>query len=60
MSEYIRKDYNVIVLLYCLDFPAKYRRVIFDQSMDQELNHAEFLVIHGAILREGDNITVFN
>ena len=37
MSEYIHKSHNVTVLLYHLVFPAKYRRVIFDESVDQEL-----------------------
>ena len=37
MSEYIHKSHNVSVLLYHLVFPAKYRRVVFDESVDKEL-----------------------
>ncbi len=37
MSEYIHKSHNVTVLLYHLVFPAKYRRVIFDDTVDNEL-----------------------
>jgi len=34
MSNYIRKSHNVTVLLYHLVFPAKYRRVVFDEEVD--------------------------
>ena len=37
MSEYIHKSHNVTVLLYHLVFPAKYRRVVFDEAVDAEL-----------------------
>jgi len=37
MSEYIHKSHNVSVLLYHIVCPAKYRRVIFDDEVDQEL-----------------------
>ena len=37
MSEYIHKSHNVTVLLYHLVFPAKYRRVVFDEEVDKEL-----------------------
>lgn len=37
MSKYIHKDHNVTVLLYHLVFPAKYRRAVFDPSVDQVL-----------------------
>ena len=37
MSEYIHKGYNVTVLLYHLVFPTKYRRVVFDDSVDETL-----------------------
>lgn len=37
MSEYIPKSHNVSVLLYHLVFPAKYRRAVFDESVDQVL-----------------------
>ena len=37
MSEYIHKSHNVTVLLYHLVFPAKYRRAVFDDAVDQEL-----------------------
>ena len=34
MSEYIHKSHNVTVLMYHLVFPAKYRRVVFDEDVD--------------------------
>lgn len=37
MSDYIHKSHNVTVLLYHLVFPAKYRRVVFDEKVDREL-----------------------
>jgi len=37
MSDYIRKSHNVTVLLYHLVFPAKYRRVVFDEQVDTVL-----------------------
>ena len=37
MSEYIHKSHNVSVLLYHLVFPAKYRRAVFDESVDEVL-----------------------
>ena len=37
MSEYIHKSHNVTVLLYHLVFPAKYRRVVFDERIDLRL-----------------------
>lgn len=37
MSEHIHKSHNVSVLLYHLVFPAKYRRAIFDERVDQVL-----------------------
>ncbi len=36
MSEYIHKSHNVTVLLYHLVFPAKYRRAIFDDTVEKE------------------------
>ena len=35
MSQYLHKSHNVTVLLYHLVFPAKYRRAVFDQNVDQ-------------------------
>lgn len=35
MSEYIHKSHNVTVLLYHLVFPAKYRRAVFDEQVDE-------------------------
>lgn len=35
MSQYIHKSHNVSVLLYHYVCPAKYRRVIFDDSVDR-------------------------
>lgn len=37
MSEYIHKSHNVTVLLYHLVFSAKFRRVVFDNSVDSVL-----------------------
>ena len=37
MSRYIHKSHNVSVLLYHYVCPAKYRRVIFDDSVDKVL-----------------------
>ena len=37
MSEYVHKSHNVTVLLYHLVFPAKYRRVVFDERVDEAL-----------------------
>ena len=42
MSEYIHKSHNVTVLLYHLVFPAKYRRAVFDDSVDMELRNVCF------------------
>ena len=39
MSEYIHKSHNVTVLIYHFVFPAKYRRVIFDENVDIELKN---------------------
>ena len=36
-SEYIHKSHNVSVLLYHLVCPAKYRRVVFNESIDYTL-----------------------
>jgi putative transposase len=37
VSEYIHKSHNVTVLIYHLVLPAKYRRVIFDDHVDEVL-----------------------
>ncbi len=37
MSEHIHQNHDVTVLMYHLVFPAKYRRVVFDEQVDQEL-----------------------
>ncbi|QWR78109.1 IS200/IS605 family transposase [Candidatus Magnetomonas plexicatena] len=37
MSEYVHKSHNVTVLLYHLVFPAKYRRAVFDEQVDDVL-----------------------
>ncbi|EIM96009.1 transposase IS200-family protein [Paraburkholderia hospita] len=37
MSEYIHKTHNGTVLLYHLVFPAKYRRAVFDDRVDEVL-----------------------
>ena len=36
-SEYIHKSDNVSVMLYHFVFPTKYRRVVFDKSVDANL-----------------------
>ena len=36
-SEYIHKSHNVTVLLYHFVCPAKYRRVVFSESVDKTL-----------------------
>ena len=40
MSEYIHKSHNVTVLLYHLVFPAKYRRAVFEEYVDEVLKEA--------------------
>jgi REP element-mobilizing transposase RayT len=40
MSDYIHKSHNVSVLIYHLVFPAKYRRVVFDEKVDTVLKEA--------------------
>ena len=37
MSEYVHKSHNVSVLLYHLVFPAKYRRAVLDEQVDEVL-----------------------
>jgi putative transposase len=37
VSEYIHKSHNVSVLLYHFVCPAKYRRVVFSEAVDQSL-----------------------
>jgi REP element-mobilizing transposase RayT len=37
MSDYIHKSHNVTVLLYHLVLPAKYRRAVFDEHVDEVL-----------------------
>jgi REP element-mobilizing transposase RayT len=39
MSEYIHKSHNVSVLLYHFVFPAKYRRIVFSNEVDQTLKN---------------------
>jgi putative transposase len=39
VSKYIQKSHNVTVLIYHLVFPAKYRRVVFDARVDEELKN---------------------
>lgn len=40
MSEYVHKSHNVTVLLYHLVFPAKYRRVVFDDEVEEVLKES--------------------
>lgn len=37
MSKYIHKSHNVTSLLYHLVFPAKYRRAVIDEKVDEVL-----------------------
>jgi len=37
VSEYVHKSHNVSVLLYHFVCPAKYRRVVFSEAVDQTL-----------------------
>ena len=37
MSDYIHKSHNVTELIYHLVLPAKYRRVVFDEDVDNVL-----------------------
>ena len=37
MSNYIYKSHNVTVMIYHLILPAKYRRVVFDEDVDNVL-----------------------
>lgn len=37
MSQYIHRSHNVTVLLYHLVFPAKYRRAVFDEKVEEVL-----------------------
>ena len=37
MSEYLHKSHNVTVLVYHLVFPAKYRRAVIDEKVDEVL-----------------------
>ena len=42
MSEFVHKSHNVTVLMYHLVFPAKYRRAVFDDSVDEVFERAMF------------------
>src|SRR5579872_7462408 len=37
MSLYLHKSHNVTVLLYHIVCPAKYRKVVFDERVDEEI-----------------------
>ena len=37
MSEFIHKSHNVSVLLYHIVCPAKYRRIVIDESVDKTI-----------------------
>ena len=39
MSKYIHKSHNVTVLLYHLVFPAKYRKAVIDERVDQVMKN---------------------
>lgn len=40
MARYVHKSHNVSVLLYHLVCPAKYRRIVFDTTVDAVLKEA--------------------
>lgn len=40
MSGYIHKSHNVTVLMHHMMFPAKYRRVVFDEEVADVLKEA--------------------
>lgn len=42
MSEYMHKGHNVTVLMYHIVMPAMYRRVIFDDEVDEVLKGVYF------------------
>ena len=44
MSDYIHKSHNVTVLLYHLVFPAKYRRAVFDEHVDEVLKEVSLAI----------------
>jgi putative transposase len=46
MGEYIHKSHNVIVLMYHLVFPAKYRRAVFNTIVDKELREVCLEIEH--------------
>ena len=37
MSKFLHKSHNVTILIYHLVFPAKYRRAVFDDNVDEVL-----------------------
>lgn len=39
-SEYIHKSHNVTVLIYHIVCPAKYRKVVFSEAVDQRLKES--------------------
>ena len=39
MSKYIHKSHNVTVLLYHLVFPAKYRKAVINEDVDQVMKN---------------------
>ena len=45
MSKYIHKSHNVSLLMYHIVCPAKYRRVVFSETVDQKLKEAACLEI---------------
>ncbi len=65
MSLYLRKSHNVSVLLYHLVFPAKYRRVVFDEAVDAVLKDvcldiaARYEITFLEIGSDGDHVHFF-
>ncbi len=62
MSRYLHKSHNVSVLLYHLVCPAKYRRVVFDVSVDVVLKEVclaiadRYEIIFLEIGTDGDHV----
>ena len=56
MSEYIHKSHNVSILLYHLVFPAKYRRAVFDESVDEVLREVCLDIEKRYEIKTGDTL----
>jgi hypothetical protein len=43
MSRHVHKSHNVLVLIYHIVCPAKYRRVVFDAWVDKEIKEVWYV-----------------